>query len=174
MSLNKLKVISLEIETLDPFSFCNGPWVWSWLPQGPCGGLEAESSVLSSHEVYNLIFIASLPNKVYGTTGIHLVKNAGPLYEFLMMEEERWRHWGALWNGNFFFFLITSLVLFFSSIAFFPPFLPPSSFSFAVVALSSLLQWQVWSFSTRKQNRRSSRYQLPTLPCVPNNCGNFL
>lgn len=125
MSLNKLKVISLEIETLDPFSFCNGPWVWSWLPQGPCGGLEAESSVLSSHEVYNLIFIASLPNKVYGTTGIHLVKNAGPLYEFLMMEEERWRHWGALWNGNFFFLFDHFSCSFFLLNCFLPS-LPPS------------------------------------------------
>lgn len=88
VSLSKSKVISLEIDTLDPFPLCAGPGVWTQLPQGPCGGLEAESSVLSSHEVYNSIFIASLPNKVYGATGIHSVKNADPLYEFLMVEEE--------------------------------------------------------------------------------------
>ena len=65
VSLSRSEVTGLEIDTLDPFPFCPGPWVWTLLPQGLCGGLEAESSVLSSHEVYNSIFIASLPNKVY-------------------------------------------------------------------------------------------------------------
>lgn len=106
VSLSKSKVISLEIDTLDPFPFCAGPWVWTQLPQGPCGGLEAKSSVLSSHEVYNSIFIASLPNKVYGATGIHSVKNADPLYEFLMVEEERLRPLGDLVKWKCFFFLI--------------------------------------------------------------------
>lgn len=106
-SLRKSKVIGLEIDTLDPFPFCAGPWVWTQLPQGPCGGLEAESSVLSSHEVYNSIFIASLPNRVYGATGIHLVKNADPLYEFLMVKEERLRPLGDLVKWKCFFFLIS-------------------------------------------------------------------
>ena len=106
-SLSRSEVTGLEIDTLDPFPFCPGPWVWTLSPQGPRGGLEAESSVLSSHEVYNSIFIASLSNKVYGATGIHSVKNADPLYEFLMVEEERLRPLGDLVKWKCFFFLIS-------------------------------------------------------------------
>lgn len=95
-SLKVSKVGDLKIDTLDPFPCHAGPWVWSEFPWGQCSGFEAESSALSSHEVYNSIFIAFLSNKVYGTSGTHSVKNADSLYEFLMGEEEQGRPQGEL------------------------------------------------------------------------------
>jgi len=96
VSLKVSKVSDLKIDTLDPFPCHAGPRVWSEFPWGQCSGFEAESSTLSSHEVYNSIFIAFLSNKVYGTSGTHSVKNADSLYEFLMGEEEQNRPQGEL------------------------------------------------------------------------------
>lgn len=105
--------------------------------QGPGEGWKPRGPGLSSQEVYNAIFIASLPNKVYGTTGIHSVKNADPLYESLIVEEERLRPLGDLVKWKFFFFLIFLSLSFFSSffpsfsLSFFFPFLPPSLLPFS-------------------------------------------
>lgn len=95
-SLEVSKVGDPKIDTLDPFPCPTGPWVWREFPWEQRSGFEAESSTLSSHEVYNSIFIAFLSNKVYGTSGTHSVKNADSLYEFLMGEEEQGRPRGEL------------------------------------------------------------------------------
>lgn len=95
-SLEVPKVGDPKIDTLDPFPCPAGPWVWREFPWEQRSGFEAESSTLSSHEVYNSIFIAFLSNKVYGTSGTHSVKNADSLYEFLMVEEEQGRPRGEL------------------------------------------------------------------------------